>query len=55
MTDYREDPKPQYEKRTPTQIRLKPVKVTKKIISDLVEIVKENKELLRKAETKYQL
>ncbi len=53
MRDYKKDPTPQYEKSKPATV--KPVKITHKIIAELVEIVRENKALLKKADIKYQL
>ncbi len=55
MINYRKDPTPQYEKKSPAIKPPTPIKITSKMISDLVEIVKENKTLLKKAGITYQL
>ncbi len=52
MTNFIKNPKPQYEKKSSIPKIAKPIKITSKLISELVDIIRENKKIV---EGRYQL
>ncbi len=52
MTYFIKNPTPQYEKKSNIPKAAKPIKITNKIISELIDIMRENKKIV---EGKYQL